>query len=56
MAVNQVSLYFYPPRRPQRRTSFALARADQGKPDQIANAPPVENAEGQAVLPVRLKE
>jgi hypothetical protein len=56
MAVNQVSLYFYPPRWTRRRTPFASARTDQGKAVQIANAVPVENEEGQAVLPVRLKE
>ena len=38
MAVNQVSLFFYPPRWKQRLTPSPWARTDERKPVQIADA------------------
>ena len=50
MAVNQVSLFFYPPRWKQRLTPDARAMTDEGKPLQIADAVRVEGAEDWRVL------
>ena len=44
MAVNQVSLSFYPPRWQERLTAHPRSLTDQGTPVQIADAVPVEGA------------
>ena len=45
MAVNQVSLFFYPPRWQQRLTPEPKALTDEGKPVQIADAVSVAGAD-----------
>src|SRR6266850_2232556 len=45
VAVNQVSLAFYPPRWQQRLTPHPRSLTDQGTPLQIADAVPVEGAD-----------
>ena len=50
MAVNQVSLSFYPPRWKERLTPHPRSLTDQGTPVLIADAVPVEGAEQPAVL------
>jgi len=50
VAVNQVSLFFYPPRWKQRLTPDARAMTDEGKTLQIADAVRVEGAEAWRVL------
>jgi hypothetical protein len=49
VAVNQVSLFFYPPRWKQRLTPSPTAWTDEGKPVQIAEAVPVDGADGPPV-------
>ena len=55
MAVNQVSLFFYPPRWRQRLRPASGMLTDQGTPVQIADAVPVAGADGPVVSAVSLK-
>lgn len=55
MAVNQVSLFFYPPRWQQRRTPDPTALTDQGIPLQIVDAVPVTAADSPPVATAALK-
>src|SRR5690349_9323573 len=56
MAVNQVSLFFYPPHWQQRLTTHPTALTDQGTPLQIAGAMPVESADAEPVSAAAVKE
>jgi hypothetical protein len=49
VAVNQVSLSFYPPRWQERLTPHPTSLTDQGTPVQIVDAVPVEGVEGPPV-------
>jgi hypothetical protein len=55
VAVNQVSLFFYPPRWQQRLTHDPTALTDQGMPLQIADAVPVASADAAPVWATALK-
>lgn len=56
MAVNQVSLFFYPPRWRQRLTTpNPAALTDRGTPVQVAGAEPVTGADGPAVTTTAMK-
>jgi hypothetical protein len=55
VAVNQVSLFFYPHRWQQRLTPHATALTDQDQHLQIADAVPVANVEGPAVSVTAVK-
>jgi hypothetical protein len=55
VAVNQVSLFFYPPRWQQRLTPHLTAITDEGKPLHIADAVPVPGADTQPLLPAVVK-
>jgi hypothetical protein len=56
VAVNQVSLFFYPPCWGQRLTPSPTARTDQGLPVQVAEAVPLEGATGTPVAAEEVKE
>jgi len=49
VAINQVSLSFYPPRWQERLTPHPRSLTDQGTPVQIAEAVPVEGVDGMPV-------
>jgi hypothetical protein len=56
VAVNQVSLFFYPPRWKQRLTPDPRARTDEGKPVQLVDAVPVAGAAAPPLSPDTVKE
>lgn len=56
MAVNQVSLFFYPPRWQQLLRSDPTALTNEGKPLQIAHTVPVPNAIGLPVTKASMKK